>query len=397
MQKILIILISILLMAGFVLTPFPAQAQTPTGPVVRAVLFYSPTCGHCEYVINEVLLPMLQTYEDQLVVLGVDVSQAGGGQLFGSALDYFQLPPERGVVPTLIIDETILQGSADIPEQFPGLVSAALEAGGNDWPSFPGMAEALPVEQPEDASPAPDGDNGESSPAPTAARESPTVEPAEAGSSAAPATPIPPQTAASGGPLDIREGVSEAPSDPVGFALGGLILIGLVGSFGMTTRWLGRARRRLPNLRLSGDILIGYAQNVWILIFSLGGLGVSSYLAYVEVNQIEAVCGPVGACNIVQSSAYAQILGIPIAVLGLAFYLGVIALWLTLRTGLPHPTRQLAALGLLALALAGTLFSIYLTGLELFVIHAICLWCLTSAVLTASLLGVLGRPLRRLD
>ncbi len=398
-KKIVVFTICLLFLASIV---SPAHAQPAATPVVRAVLFYSPTCGHCQLVINDTLLPMLETYGDQLVVLGVDVTQPGGGQLFGQALDYFGLPPERGVVPTLVIGETVLQGSGDIPAQFPGMVEALRAAGGNEWPSFPGMQEALPPEQtgtesqPAENPATEDGNPGESTPPPTAIQESPTAVPPGTAAPAAPRTTSPPQNPSTGGPVDIRAGVTEAPSDPVGMALGGLILVGLVGSFGMTTRWLGQTRRRLPNLHLSVEILTGYAQNIWILVLSLAGMGVSGYLAFVEVNQIEAVCGPVGACNIVQSSAYAKILGVPIAVLGLAYYLAVIALWASLRTGLPLRTRQLAALGLIAVALAGTLFSIYLTTLELFVIHAICLWCLSSAVLTASLLVVLGRPLRGL-
>ena len=62
-------------------------------------------------------------------------------------------------------------------------------------------------------------------------------------------------------------------------------------------------------------------------ILALIGLSVSLYLSYVEVARVEAVCGPVGACNIVQTSVYASLLGIPIAVLGALNYMAIIALW----------------------------------------------------------------------
>jgi uncharacterized membrane protein len=111
------------------------------------------------------------------------------------------------------------------------------------------------------------------------------------------------------------------------------------------------------------------------------GLGVAAYLAYVETNQVKAVCGPIGECNIVQTSDYARILGIPVAVLGVLNYLVIGVLW----AGQRLPARRwanLSALGLLGLTFFGVLFSIYLTCLELFVIHAICAWCLCSAVVT---------------
>ncbi|MBK8935731.1 MAG: vitamin K epoxide reductase family protein [Chloroflexi bacterium] len=109
------------------------------------------------------------------------------------------------------------------------------------------------------------------------------------------------------------------------------------------------------------------------------GLVVSGYLAYVETTHVTAVCGPVGECNIVQSSPYAHIFGIPIAVLGLLFYISVAGLWLLQRV---ETWQRLAVLALVGLAFGGTLFSLYLTLLELLVIGAVCMWCLTSAVAT---------------
>jgi uncharacterized membrane protein len=128
------------------------------------------------------------------------------------------------------------------------------------------------------------------------------------------------------------------------------------------------------------------AVQTWLIPFlALAGLGVSIYLAYVEINQVEAICGPVGECNIVQASPYARILGVPVAVLGIFNYLMVVTLWLGRRC-LPGDWATLPALGLLGLSLVGVLFSIYLTWLEIFVIQAICLWCLSSAIITLILL-----------
>jgi len=133
----------------------------------------------------------------------------------------------------------------------------------------------------------------------------------------------------------------------------------------------------------------------WLVpVLAILGLGVAAYLAFVEITQTEAVCGPVGQCNTVQSSQYASIAGIPVAVLGLLNYLAILVLW-----GLQFVSggrwAGLAARALLALTVVGVLFSIYLTLLELFVIHAVCAWCLSSAIITTALLLVVVANLTR--
>jgi uncharacterized membrane protein len=124
------------------------------------------------------------------------------------------------------------------------------------------------------------------------------------------------------------------------------------------------------------------------------GLGVASYLAHVEIRQVEAVCGPVGECNVVQSSDYTLFLGVPVAMWGIAFYLAIAVLWAGNRY-LDGRLAHLSLLGLLGLTLLGTLFSIYLTCLELFVIHAVCTWCLSSAVFSAVLMLLVVVPATR--
>jgi uncharacterized membrane protein/thiol-disulfide isomerase/thioredoxin len=105
------------------------------------VLFYSPTCGHCEYVINETLIPLVQKYGDQLQILALDVTQQEGQMFFQAAIQEFSL--EQAGVPFLVIDDIYLIGSLDIPERFPGLVESYLAQGGLGWPAIPGLAGAL--------------------------------------------------------------------------------------------------------------------------------------------------------------------------------------------------------------------------------------------------------------
>ncbi len=73
-----------------------------------------------------------------------------------------------------------------------------------------------------------------------------------------------------------------------------------------------------PSLAQLLNSPVVYSLSWAVPALALIGLGVALYLSYVELLQVEAVCGPVGECNIVQASPYAQFLGIPIAVLGYA-------------------------------------------------------------------------------
>jgi uncharacterized membrane protein len=127
-------------------------------------------------------------------------------------------------------------------------------------------------------------------------------------------------------------------------------------------------------------------------LLALAGLGVAAYLSYVEVGEVEAVCGPVGDCNTVQKSEYARLFGVlPIGVLGVLGFAAILMTWGVRRLGTGRAAAW-ASIGLLALTGLGTLFSAYLTFLEPFVIGATCLWCLSSAVIMTSLYGLAVAP-----
>lgn len=110
------------------------------------------------------------------------------------------------------------------------------------------------------------------------------------------------------------------------------------------------------------------------------GIAISAYLAWVQAAGVEPVCVAGGdGCQTVQSSRYAAVMGVPMPVFGLAGYAGLlVAACLKGEAG--------AYLGLL-LALTGTLFSAYLTYLEIFEIGAICQWCVASALIMAAALA----------
>jgi len=118
----------------------------------------------------------------------------------------------------------------------------------------------------------------------------------------------------------------------------------------------------------------------WVVpVLSVIGIGVSIYLGFVETSGTEAVCGPVGDCNTVQQSQYATIFGVHIGILGIIGYAILLGSWIVARIGKSR-TTDLGALVAAAIAVGGTVFSVYLTFLEPFVIGATCMWCLTSAL-----------------
>ncbi len=117
-----------------------------------------------------------------------------------------------------------------------------------------------------------------------------------------------------------------------------------------------------------------------IALLALVGLFVALYLWLYKIGAIgELKCGT-GACEQVQTSRYAEFLGIPVALYGVVGYAALLGVALVglqpaflLKRG---PTLLLAGLSSVGVAFTG-----YLTYLELFVIHAICRWCVVSAVI----------------
>ncbi len=110
------------------------------------------------------------------------------------------------------------------------------------------------------------------------------------------------------------------------------------------------------------------------------GIGVAGYLTYVHYAGLHPVCGISHGCETVQTSRYAYLAGIPVALLGLLTYVAVLA------TACSRTERAL--LGGSALSLVGFAFSAYLTYQEVFTIHAICSWCVSSAVVFSLLTAV---------
>ena len=122
-------------------------------------------------------------------------------------------------------------------------------------------------------------------------------------------------------------------------------------------------------------------RGLWFTNFVIASLGLldALYLTYIKLNSSTAAfCKPGGGCDVVNSSPYSEFFGIPVAVLGAGAYL---ILLLLLFVEYHKPNLQYAFLLLqFGVSLVGVLFSAYLTYLELAVIHAICPYCVGSAI-----------------
>ena len=118
-----------------------------------------------------------------------------------------------------------------------------------------------------------------------------------------------------------------------------------------------------------------------VALVALVGVGVASDLTYVHYRPAALICTAGGGCETVQESSYAELLGIPVALLGLLAYLAVLALvaWDS------ELARTLAA----AIALSAVGFVVYLIALQAFVIDAWCVWCLVTDLVIVPLLAVL--------
>lgn len=328
------------------LSPFqPVNAQSDS---VHAILFYSPSCPHCHKVINEDLPPLMDNYGEKLIIIGINVSIPEGQELYQAAIKRFNIPENRIGVPSLIVGDTVLVGSHEIPSEFPKIIDMGLDNGGIDWPDVPGLASVIAVSE-EDAL-----NNDEQH------VRSNNLEPNSQG-------------------LTVLQKYT---LDPVGNTIAVIVLLVMLGSLLITVY-----------LVFSNTDKVGITWSKWIIpIFAAIGLCIAGYLSYIEITHTEALCGPVGNCNAVQQSPYAVMFGVlPIGILGILGYILIIIVW-TIQFYGPSHIRKIATLSLWYLAFFGVLFSTYLTFLEPFVIGATCAWCLTSALLMTAILWAASGP-----
>ncbi len=392
-------------LGAVLMLPLPV-AQAQTAPV-RAVVFFAPTCPHCHQVINQNLPRIFETFgglprvwvepgipqdevvtyllaNSQLEILLVDASQPFGGAMYDSSSARFAIPRRRGGVPRLVIGDSVLVGSYEIPTMLPDLIRDGLARGGVEWPAIPGLRDAVPpIGQPSAA---------QDTTAQRSAHPDPLVDTADAQVLVSDTAPI--ETTDADEPATdslavetTLDAIPREPStfgaafwrDPVGNTLAVILLVVMIGSF-VVVSWAAPTWKPRDVVSLSVPVL------------ALLGAGVAAYLAYVETTGAQAVCGPVGDCNAVQQSSYSTLFGvIPVGIVGLVGYSAIVAVWVVSRAAEP-PIGTWATFALLVMTFGGMLFSIYLTYLEPFVIGATCLWCLASAAVTTALFWLTAAP-----
>jgi len=128
-----------------------------------------------------------------------------------------------------------------------------------------------------------------------------------------------------------------------------------------------------------------------IVLLALAGLLVAIYLWLYKIGVFgQLQCGT-GSCELVQASRYAELFGLPVALYGVGGYAALFVVGLTGLQPRFAADRRVAWL-LATLATVGFALTLYLTGIELFVLHAICRWCVASAAImtTVWLLSVAG-------
>jgi uncharacterized membrane protein len=132
-----------------------------------------------------------------------------------------------------------------------------------------------------------------------------------------------------------------------------------------------------------------------VAALALAGIFISLYLTLYKIGIIGELSCSIGSCETVNLSKWSRFLGLPVAAWGLFFYIDVFAIAL-IGTFPRFEKEPLISLVLTAEAAVGVLFSAWLTYLELAVIHAICIWCVTSAVVVALIFLMSALDLREM-
>jgi len=124
-----------------------------------------------------------------------------------------------------------------------------------------------------------------------------------------------------------------------------------------------------------------------IALLSLVGILIALYLTLYKIGIVGDLSCSVGSCETVNTSRWSMLFGLPVAAWGLAAY---VALFVIALAGTTERYAGSSTISWLLVATAGwsVLFSAWLTYLELFVINAICIWCVTSAVLLVGIFTV---------
>ena len=134
-------------------------------------------------------------------------------------------------------------------------------------------------------------------------------------------------------------------------------------------------------------------KRMMIAVLALIGAFIATYLALYKIGVIGELTCSVQGCETVNSSRWATFLGFPVASWGVAFYVATFVVAVIGISPKFEDQRNISQ-ALAFMSGIGVLFSAWLTYLELFVIHAVCMWCVTSAVIVTILFVLSLRDLR---
>lgn len=412
----------------------PISQPAETAPVVYAVMFWMDGCPYCEEVLQNVLPPLQAQYGSQLEILLVEVHSTVDVNALYEIASRYNIPKQQVGVPFLVIGEQTVIGSDEVAWELPGLIETYLANGGVALPEIPELerfssqvwfSEAIQDLSSEDVKVhiilffTPDCNacqliTGQAQELVSESYgEQVTVEMIDI---------------VTGEDVELlyqiaaRFGISKDQVDLPMAIIGDQVLIGedipeklpaLIETYlqlgGVERPDISTKRSDGFTLAIVIMVLMGVALLYSLVAFAMGktfflptwadwliptlivlGISVAGYLSYVETQSVEALCGPVGDCNTVQQSRYATLFGIlPVGVLGLIGYVALLAAWLTRK--FLSKFEKPAAIGYFSMVFFAVVFSLYLTYLEPFVIRAVCIWCLSSAVIVTLLL-LLGTP-----
>jgi uncharacterized membrane protein len=130
-----------------------------------------------------------------------------------------------------------------------------------------------------------------------------------------------------------------------------------------------------------------------VALLALTGLFVALYLTLYKMGIIGHLSCSVGSCETVNTSRWATFLGLPVAAWGLGFYVATLGVAMA-GTSERYEDSRTISLALVAMSGWGVVFSAWLTYLELFVINAICMWCIVSAIIVTMIFLVSVLDLR---
>lgn len=302
--------------------------------VVEGVMFWQKGCPHCEQVISETLPAVNAQFPGQFKLEMIEVSDLEDVDRLYAVGAAYGLAKEDIGVPFMVIGENVMVGSKQIPAELPGVIEKYLAKGGVKTVLRDSAVQPEPVSAATDL----------------------------------------PAAAVSQSVLPANESASNG------------IWLAWVTIAGLAAALLAAIWQVVAALQGQKTLTLPAWMNMLVPVLAVLGSFVAIYLTFIETTKAKAICGPVGDCNAVQNSPYALLFGlIPVGLVGLIGYIAILAAWFwnRYRQDLIAEYTPIAQLGM---TLIGVVYSIYLTYLEIFVIHAVCIWCISSAWIMAFLL-----------